>query len=155
MSDLAVGRLWSQVQAAGAGALDCSDTRSVLACLRSLRESGRRQEAVALSVWAVHERLRRGLSGNRALVRACAWCLEDVSLFMLRWTEAHGTPLPSAVKRGVSDLLSDHLDVNTVSRWPEGGMELREVISLVHARPRDARQSELYRKIVTGESLAV
>lgn len=128
----------------------------------------------------VRERLERGLGGgSRQVVASVLRHPHDPGLLLGHWLAVHGKPLPKPVKRGVADAVVRLYDARALDLHDTGGRHLSippflrpaltvrggiraprpprfgEVISLVHPRPRDAAQAEVFRLALRRRSSAV
>ncbi|OLT26677.1 hypothetical protein BJF79_43200 [Actinomadura sp. CNU-125] len=128
----------------------------------------------------VRERLDRGLAGmSRQVVGSVLRHPHDPGLLLGHWRGARGAPLPKPLKRGVADAVVRLYDERALALHDTGGRHLSvpaflrrtlsfdrgiraprplrfgDVISLVHPRPRDAAQAEVFRLALGRRSPAV
>lgn len=105
---------------------------------------------IILAVLSVEARLNAKLYGaNRQLIRAAVGRLDEVSDVLAFWKLRTRKPVPSAVKRGLEDVIQKKFNEFSYLKWRgrsrRGGFSLRDVLNIVKPTPVDERQSKLFK----------
>lgn len=130
-----------------------SDPTWTLNLVRWLRsEANLRSVPTAIAADTVHYRLVGGFhGGNREFVTAAVARPDEAAEFLAYWTSQHGRKIPSAVKRGLGDVLNGLTEYGWL-KWKgkarRGNYSLADVINLVHPNPKDARQEALFGAVI-------
>ena len=89
---------------------------------------------------------------NRAIVTAAIGRADETADFLAYWLSRYGRPVPSAVKRGLSDALDEKLSETSWLKWrgraANGAVSLRDVLNITRAKPADDHQSALYAAVI-------
>ncbi|NYI46608.1 hypothetical protein BJ993_003688 [Nocardioides aromaticivorans] len=107
-----------------------------------------RTVALVVAAEAVKARLEAGIAGdNRALVEAALDRADEPGEMLAYWALRHGRAFPKPVKRGVATAAERLYTERSLLKYDARGRDYRfaDVLELTHARPRDARQSALFR----------
>ncbi|MBR1169273.1 TROVE domain-containing protein [Bradyrhizobium liaoningense] len=83
---------------------------------------------------------------------------EMTELLALYWADALGPmqqrkrqPVSAQVKKGLARALTK-FDAYQLAKWDrDGAVRIRDVLFLVHAKPRDAEQAKVWKQLVDGE----
>ena len=111
-----------------------------------------RREALmrsAATVAAAEYVAAKGPNGRQvvasALVRA-----DEPAEALAYWVTAHGRRMPQPLKRGVADAVAATYDEYTAMKYDglSRAWRMGDVVELVHPKPRDAAQSELFRYLL-------
>lgn len=91
-----------------------------------------------------------GLDESRALVAAACQRADEPGELLAYWRSYHGRAVPSRVKRGLSDACARLYTERAVARYDGQGKGWRfgDVLEVVHGKPKDARQSDLYKHLL-------
>lgn len=105
---------------------------------------------IILAVLSVEARLNAKLYGaNRQLIRAAIGRLDEISDVLAFWKLRTRKPVPSAVKRGLEDVIQKKFNEFSYLKWRgrsrRGGFSLRDVLNIVKPTPVDERQSKLFK----------
>lgn len=92
------------------------------------------------------------------LVRVIQRPDEMTELLAIYWADALGPmqqrkrqPVSAQVKKGLARALTK-FDAYQLAKWDrDGAVRIRDVLFLVHAKPRDAEQAEVWKQLVDGE----
>lgn len=112
-----------------------------------LRDSANLRSA---SVVLAAEYAALGLDRTRGVVSAACQRADEPGELLAYWRSFHGRTVPSRVKRGLSDACARLYTERSAARWDGTGKGYRfgDVLEVVHAKPRDAKQSDLYRYLL-------
>lgn len=130
-----------------------SDPTWLAGLVRWLRNSANlRSVPTAIAADAVHYRLAGGFhGGNRQFVTDAVARPDEAAEFLAYWTSQHGRKVPSAVKRGISDVMNDLTEYGWL-KWKgkakRGNYSLADVLNICHPKPKDARQEALFAAIM-------
>lgn len=102
------------------------------------------------SVVLAAEYAATGADGSRAVIAAACQRADEPGELLAYWRSFHGRTVPSRVKRGLSDACARLYTERATARWDGQGKGYRfgDVLEVVHAKPRDAKQSALYKYLL-------
>jgi hypothetical protein len=91
-----------------------------------------------------------GLPESRAVIAAACQRADEPGEVLAYWRTFHGRTVPSRVKRGLSDACARLYSERATARWDGQGKGYRfgDVLEIIHAKPRDQKQSDLYRHLL-------
>lgn len=99
------------------------------------------------AVVAACEYVKAGGPNARKVVDSACSRADEPAEVLAYWIGVHGKPIPSSVKRGVADATRRLYNEYSVSKYDGNSKQFRfaDVIQLSHAKPRDEKQSALYK----------
>ena len=107
-----------------------------------------RSVALVVAAEAVRARLSAGIEGgNRAIVDAALDRADEPGELLAYWTARYGRTFPKPVKRGVADAVGRLYSERSLVKYDgqARGFRFADVLELTHPKPRDDRQSALFR----------
>lgn len=99
------------------------------------------------SIVAAAEYVKAGGPNARAVINSACSRADEPGEVLAYWINTHGKPIPSSVKRGVSDAAARLYNEYSVAKYDSSrsAMRFADVIQLTHAKPKK-------HKIVLGEN---
>lgn len=102
------------------------------------------------SVVAAAEYVKAGGPNGRAVVASAIARADEPAEMLSYWIARHGRAIPAAVKRGVADAAQKFYSERNVLKYDGNSKSMRfaDVVQLAHVRPRDDRQSALFKAVL-------
>lgn len=131
-----------------------ADPEWVIGFLGWLRNTANlRSVGIALAAEAVAARLNVPVRGdNRRIVAASMRRLDEPGEFLGYWHSRFGRKVPSAVKRGINDVLESSLTEYNWLKWrgkgARGAFSIADVMNLTHPKPSGVTQEALFEAII-------
>lgn len=103
------------------------------------------------SIVGAAEYIRAGGPNGRSVVKSVLQRPDEPGEILGYWMQAHGRNLPMPLKRGVADAITERLFNEVQALRYDGnaqGFRFGDVIDLVHPRPKNSAQSDLFRALL-------
>ena len=113
------------------------------------REFNMRSVAHVLTAYLAHE--EKGKPYVRNTVKGVSLRGDDVTEIMSFYLSTFGKPIPNALKKGISDVLTG-FDEYTLAKYKGDGkaVKMRDLLILCHPRPETAAQEALWKRCLEG-----
>ncbi len=124
-----------------------SDPAWVAELVTWLRSTAQMRSASAV---IAAEYVRAGGANGRAVIGSACQRADEPAEVLAYWLSRYGKPIPMALKRGVADAATRLYTEQSFLKWDSARNALRmaDVIDLVHPKPTDTKQSELFHHIL-------
>lgn len=99
------------------------------------------------AIVAACEYVKAGGPNARSVIASACSRADEPAEVLSYWLGVHGKPIPSSVKRGVGDAARRLYTENSVVKYDGNSKDMRfaDVIQLAHIKPKDERQSKLFK----------
>lgn len=113
------------------------------------REFNMRSVSHVLTGYLAHE--PEGKQFTRQAVKAVSVRGDDITEIMSFYLSTFGKPIPNALKKGISDVLSG-LDEYSLAKYKGGGkaVKMRDLLCLCRPSPKDDTQSAMWKRCLEG-----
>lgn len=109
-----------------------------------------RSAALVGALEAAKALVEQGIPGGRQIVDSVLQRPDEPGEALAYWVSTYGRALPKPVKRGIADAAARLYTERAALKYDTAskGYRFGDVLNLVHAVPRDDRQSELFRHLL-------
>jgi hypothetical protein len=110
-------------------------------------EANIRSASIVAAADAVHERLSRGIQGNRQIISAALQRADEPGEMLAYWFATYGRNVPKPVKRGIADALDRMWNERSYLKWDTDSKAFRfaDVLQICHPKSEKQWQNALFK----------